>query len=85
MPSKGGGSSVVGSCTALPVSLLFYHTTYTVSWSSLLIWWCSYLLCTIVSYTCYTLKNFQQFFYTQETNLFSNCFIQLLYSLMMDH
>jgi hypothetical protein len=25
---KGGGSSIVGSCTALPVTLLFYHTLY---------------------------------------------------------
>ena len=30
---EGGGSSFVGSCTALPVSLLFYHTTYT-AWAT---------------------------------------------------
>jgi len=28
LPCEGEGSSVVGSCTALPGSLLFYHTTY---------------------------------------------------------
>jgi len=28
LPCEGGGSSIVVSCTALPVSLLFYHTTY---------------------------------------------------------
>jgi len=28
MPCEGGGSSIVGSCTVLSVSLIFYHTTY---------------------------------------------------------
>jgi len=34
-------------------------------------------------HTFYT-KNFQQLFYMQKTNIFSNCLIQLLYSLMWD-
>ena len=29
-------------------------------------------------------KTLQQLFYMQKTNILSNCFIQLLYSLMMD-
>jgi len=36
-----------------------------------------------VHYKYSALKNFQQFFYMQETNISSNCFIQLLYCLMM--
>jgi hypothetical protein len=32
------GSSIVGSCTALPVSLLFYHTTYVCANSVIGLW-----------------------------------------------
>ena len=38
-----------------------------------------------VRYSHSTPKNYQQFFYMQENNISSNCFTQLLYSLMMGH
>jgi len=44
---------------------------------------CSNLLCTVLSKIYPTPKNSQQFFCMQETNILSNHFMQLLYSLMM--
>jgi len=31
MPCEGADSSIVGSCTALPISLLFLNTSYVVT------------------------------------------------------